>query len=88
MTSFFKNCLTALVCLAAQGLSCFWGGAQDKSSGWGFKVDANRMTIGSFRDSYKSTGFNTYTLEIDYITGPGEKATSLPLIIIPSSVWE
>ena len=70
MTSFFRNCLTALVCLAAQGLSCFWGGAQDKSSGWGFKVDANRMTIGSFRDSYKSTEFNTYTLEIDYITGP------------------
>lgn len=63
-----KTIITALVCIAVQGLSCAWG--QDKRSNWGIKAGADRMTIGSFRDSYTSTGFNSYILEFDYLTGP------------------
>ena len=69
-----KHILTTLVCIAVQGLSCPDSPAQEKSSGWGIKAAANRMTIGSFRDTYTSTGFNSFSMEFDYVTGPsGEK---------------
>ena len=36
------------------------------------------MTIGSFRDSYTSLGFNSFSLEMDYVTGPGRKKGGFP----------
>ncbi|MBP3269978.1 MAG: hypothetical protein J6L98_04785 [Bacteroidales bacterium] len=63
-----KTVISALVCLAVQGLSCVWG--QEGRTNWGIKAGGERMTIGSFRDSYTSTGFNSYILELDYTTGP------------------
>ena len=64
--------LTTLVCIAVQGLSCVDAYAQADKHGWSLKAGANRMTIGSFRDSYKSTGFNSYSLEFDYATDPSD----------------
>jgi len=46
--------------------------AAQSGGGWGVKAGGNRLVIGSFRDSYKSTGFNSLTLEFDYVTGPSE----------------
>ena len=59
----------ALACAAVQGLSCP-SAAQERSGEWAVKAGGDRMTIGSFRDSYKTTGFNSFTLELDYSTGP------------------
>jgi hypothetical protein len=44
--------------------------AQEPGTGPGSAVraGADRMTIGSFRDSYNKLGFNTYTLEWDFVT--------------------
>ena len=36
--------------------------------GHALRAGADRMTIGSFRDSYSSLGFNTFTLEWDFVT--------------------
>ena len=72
MERFKITLLTTLVCIAAQGLSCIDARAQADKHGWSLKAGANRMTIGSFRDSYKSTGFNSYSLEFDYATDPSD----------------
>lgn len=43
----------------------------DKRPGTALRAGADRMTIGSFRDSYTSLGFNSFLLEWDFITrGP------------------
>ena len=72
MERFKLTLLTTLVCIAVQGLSCIDARAQTDKHGWSLKAGANRMTIGSFRDSYKSTGFNSYSLEFDYATDPSD----------------
>ena len=67
--------LITLVCLAIQGLSCPGVFSQDASGAWSVKTGGDRMTIGSFRDSYTSLGFNSFTLEFDYATAPGGKGS-------------
>lgn len=42
--------------------------AGDARPGIAVRAGADRMTIGSFRDSYTSLGFNSYTLEWDFVT--------------------
>ncbi len=42
--------------------------AGDARPGIAVRAGADRMTIGSFRDSYISLGFNSYTLEWDFVT--------------------
>ena len=72
MTRLLKKTIITLVCIAGQGLSCFWTAfSQDTSGSWAVKAGADRMTIGSFRDSYTSLGFNAFTLEADYQTAGG-----------------
>ena len=72
MTKSHNRLLLTLVCVAIQGLSCpgvvF---SQDNAGSWAVKAGADRMTIGSFKDSYTSLGFNSFNLEWDYITAPG-----------------
>ena len=61
--------IITLACIAFQGVSCFWTAhSQDKGGVWAVKSGAERMTVGSFRDSYTSLGFNSYTVELDYAT--------------------
>lgn len=72
MEKFKISILLALVCIAVQGLSCPGAYGQADKRGWSLKAGADRMTIGSFRDSYFSTGFNSYTFELDYATDPSD----------------
>lgn len=55
--------------LAAAGLPAAAQDAGDVTRpGIAVRAGADRMTIGSFRDSYTSLGFNSYTLEWDFVT--------------------
>ncbi len=66
MARLFRDTLLTLVCIAVQGLSCPDATAQSNPGTWALKAGGDRMTIGSFRDSYQSLGFNAFTLELDY----------------------
>lgn len=44
-------------------------------SPWAVKAGADRLTIGNFRDSYTQLDFNSYTLELDYLTRYGSDKT-------------
>ena len=69
--------IITLVCLALQGiLFPDPSKAQEKQGAWGIKAGADRMTIGSFRDTYKALGFNSYSLEWNHITTPSGKEGS------------
>ena len=61
--------LLAVVCgFSISGLPATAQEAGDVRPGIAVRAGADRMTIGSFRDSYTSLGFNSYTLEWDFIT--------------------
>lgn len=61
--------IITLACLACQGVSCLWTAySQERNGIWGVKAGAERMTVGSFRDTYTSLGFNSYTVEFDRST--------------------
>ena len=55
----------AALCIAGAPVA-----AQEPGDGPGYAVraGADRMTIGSFRDTYASLGFNSFTLEWDFMT--------------------
>lgn len=59
--------IAAATCLCFSGLKA---AAQDAGGqpGCAVRAGADRMTIGSFRDSYSSLGFNSFTLGWDFIT--------------------
>lgn len=42
--------------------------AAAQGPGTAVRAGADRMTIGSFRDTYSSLGFNSYTLALDFVT--------------------
>lgn len=68
-----KNTLPILLLAVACGFGVSWlpvtaQEAGDFRPGIAVRAGADRMTIGSFRDSYTSLGFNSYTLEWDFIT--------------------
>ncbi len=69
MARLFRNTILTLVCIAVQGLSCPDATAQSNPGTWALKAGGDRMTIGSFRDSYTSLGFNAFSLELDFATG-------------------
>ena len=75
MEGLVRKVLTlTLVCSAFQGLSYHVdASAQERASSWAVKAGADRMTIGSFRDSYTSRGFNSFKVEWDHMTGPGDE---------------
>ena len=75
MESYRHTLFLTLVCLAIQGLSCPGAFSQDAAGAWSVKAGGDRMTIGSFRDSYTSLGFNSFNLEFDYATAPGGKGS-------------
>ncbi|MBO4924291.1 MAG: hypothetical protein J5382_09240 [Bacteroidales bacterium] len=61
--------LLAVACgFNVSGLPATAQEAGDFRPGIAVRAGADRMTIGSFRDSYTSLGFNSYTLEWDFIT--------------------
>lgn len=61
--------LLAVICgFSVSGLPATAQEAGDVRPGIAVRAGADRMTIGSFRDSYTSLGFNSYTLEMDFIT--------------------
>ena len=64
--------LLAVACgFGVSGLPATAQEAGDFRPGIAVRAGADRMTIGSFRDSYTSLGFNSYTLEWDFITRGG-----------------
>ncbi|MBR4756302.1 MAG: hypothetical protein IK076_05105 [Bacteroidales bacterium] len=67
-----RKLIMALGCIALQGMF-FCGPLNAQGGTWGIKAGADRMTIGSFRDSYTSLGFTAGTVELDYATGPSGK---------------
>ena len=70
--------IITLACLACQGVSCLWTAySQERNGIWGVKAGAERMTVGSFRDTYTSLGFNSYTVEFDRSTLGTEKTADL-----------
>lgn len=69
MARLFRNTILTLVCIAVQGLLCHDATAQSNPGTWALKIGGDRMTIGSFRDSYTSLGFNAFSLELDFATG-------------------
>ena len=72
MASHRHSLIITLACIACQGLSCSWvASSQERSAVCAVKAGADRMTIGSYRDSYTSLGFNSYTLEWDWCNLPG-----------------
>ena len=69
MARLYRDFFLTLACIAVQGLSCPGAlSAQERSGTWAVKAGGDRMTIGSFRDTYTSLGFNAFTLEFDYAT--------------------
>ena len=74
MEGLLRKVLTiTLVCSAFQGLS--YNGeafAQEKGGSWAVKTGADRMTRGSFRDSYTSLGFNSFKVEFDHTARAGD----------------
>ena len=64
--------LLAVCCLSGAGRTAGAQEARDTRPGLALRAGADRMTIGSFRDSYTSLGFNSYTLEWDFVTRGNE----------------
>ena len=60
--------LAMACCLGVSGQPATAQEAGDSRPGHAVRAGADRMTIGSFRDSYTSLGFNSFTLEWDFIT--------------------
>ena len=64
--------LAIACCLGVSGQPATVQEAGDSRPGHALRAGADRMTIGSFRDSYTSLGFNSFTLEWDFITRGAE----------------
>lgn len=72
-----KSLITALACLAVQGLLCQTESlAQEKTFHNAVKLGGDYLMIGSFRDSYTDLDFRSFALEWDFATSPSRSGSS------------